>query len=263
MIKKITFYLVVIYVLVLLGFYFFQDSIIFRPRKTTTNHLYSFDFHFEELNLQMEDHAIINAVHFKVDNPKGVILYFHGNKGNLERWGKVVAPLTKHGYNVFVMDYRGYGKSTGKKTESLMYSDAQECYDYLKKEYKEKAIVIYGRSLGGVFASYVASKNLPRQLILEATFSSIKDVVESKFPILPYDMLLKFKFVTIELIEKVTVPTLIFHGNRDRLVPFTLGKKVAAHSNKSSTTFIEINKGTHHNLEQFKEYKKALELFLD
>ena len=263
MIKKVIIFIIAVYVLILLGFYFFQDSIIFRPKKTTVNHLYSFDFPFAEVNLQMKDHANINAVHFKIKNPKGVILYFHGNKGNLERWGKIAAPLTKHGYDVFVMDYRSYGKSTGKKTESLMYSDAQECYNYLKKEYKEKAIVVYGRSLGGTFASYVASQNNPKQLILEATFSSIKDILENKAPILPYNTLLKYKFKTFELIERVTTPTLIFHGKKDRLVSFKLAKKVVAHSNKGSTTFVEIEKGTHHNLEQFKEYKQALELFLN
>ena len=258
MVKKIIIILIGFYILILLGFYFFQEKIIFRPKKISKNELYSFDKKFEEVNLNTEDSATINAIHFKVENPKGVILYFHGNKGNLNRWGKVVLPFTNHGYDVFVMDYRGYGKSTGKKTEPAMYKDAQLCYDYLQKSYKENTIIVYGRSLGGTFATYVASQNNPKQLILEATFYSMTQVIHNKFPILPYNKLLNFKFETDQFISKVKSPTLIFHGSKDRLVSVDLSKKLYEKSNKENTTFIEINEATHHNIGEFEAYKIAL-----
>lgn len=258
MIKKIFLILIVLYVLILLGFYFFQNSIVFRQKKTALKYTYTFNQKFEEIYLKTKDNAVLNVVHFKVENSKGVILYFHGNKDNLKRWGEIAGKLTTYGYDVFVVDYRGYGKSTGKKTETLMYDDAQLCYDYVKQYYNEESIVVYGRSLGGTFATYVASLNQPKQLILEATFSSMQDVVAHKLPILPYDQLLKFKFKSFEFIEKVTVPTLIFHGTKDKLVPLNLAKKLFKYANKNLTEFVKINEATHHNISQSEEYKQIL-----
>ena len=263
MIRKGVFIILGVYIFLLIGIYFFQEKIIFRSKILPKNHVYTFDKKFEEINLSTTDNTVINALHFKVDNPKGVILYFHGNKGSLERWGKKIAPLLNYGYDLFVIDYRGYGKSTGKRVEEKMYSDAQLSYDYLLKIYKESQIVVYGRSLGGTFATYVASKNNPKHLLLEASFSSISDVAKSKFPIFPFETLFRFKFKSHEIIEDVKVPTTIFHGNKDALVSLKIAKKLYNHSNKLTTEFIEIDKGTHHNLGEFKEYKQKLEIILN
>ncbi|MDC9723856.1 MAG: alpha/beta hydrolase [Urechidicola sp.] len=254
MVKKILLILIIFYVFILIGFYFFQNSIVFRPKKTAKNHTYSFQQDFKEINLKAKDKATLNALHFKVDKPQGVILYFHGNKDNLERWGAIAAKLTKYNYDVFVVDYRGYGKSTGTRTEELMYADAQLCYNHLKQSYKENSIVVYGRSLGGTFATFVASQNNPKQLILEATFSSLEDVVFRKLPILPYSKILKFKFKTFETIGKVKCPITIFHGNQDELVSINLAKKVYAQANKEMAEFVTIENGTHHNLTSFEKY---------
>lgn len=262
MVKKVILILVILYVLILFGFYFFQNSIVFRPKKTAQNYTYSFEYDFKEINLKAKGKTTLNALHFKVDNPKGVILYFHGNKDNLERWGAIAAELTKYNYDVFVMDYRGYGKSTGTRTESLMYADAQLCYEYLKNTYGENEIVVYGRSLGGTFATFVASQNNPKQLILEATFSSLQDVVFHKLPILPYSKILKFKFKTFELIEKVNCPITIFHGNEDELVSIRLAKKVVAHSNKEMAEFVEIDQASHHNISSFEKYHTVINTIL-
>ena len=263
MFKKTIIILTILYISILIGFYFFQENIIFRPEKSSENFIYTFDKNFEEIDIEVTDKASINAIHFRVEKPKGVVLYFHGNKGNLNRWGNIVLPFTNYNYDVFVMDYRGYGKSTGKRTEDLMYSDAQSCYDYISKLYDEKNIVVYGRSLGGTFATFVASQNNPKQLILEATFYSMTEVIKNKLPILPYSELLKFKFETDKFIGHVKVPTVIFHGNKDRLVSIDLGIKLFEKSNKKNTEFIEIDGATHHNIGEFPLYKKTLENILN
>lgn len=262
MIKKSIFIILGIYILLLIGIYFFQEKIIFRSKNLPKNHSYTFNKKFEEVNLTTEDNSVINALHFKVDNPKGVILYFHGNKGSLERWKEKITPLLDYGYDLFMIDYRGYGKSTGKRTEEIMYSDAQLSYDYLLKMYKETEIVVYGRSLGGTFATYVASKNTPKYLFLEASFSSIVDVAKSKAPIFPFDKLFRFDFESYKIIENVKVSTTIFHGNEDVLVSLNVAKKLYSHSNKTITEFIEIDKGTHHDLGDFKIYKEKLKNIL-
>lgn len=262
MFKKGIIILIALYIFILLGFYFFQENIIFQPKKISEDYGYEFDKDFEELNLEISNDAFLNAVHFKVHKPKGIILYFHGNKGNLKRWGNIVKPLTDYNYDVFIMDYRGYGKSKGLRTEKKMYSDAQACYDYVSKLYKEPNIVVYGRSLGGTFATFVASQNNPKQLILEATFYSMTEVIHNKLPILPYDELLKFKFETDKFIADVKAPTIIFHGNEDQLVSIDLGKKLYEKSNKENTEFTEIDGATHHNIGEFEEYRNSLQKIL-
>ncbi len=252
----------ILYLITLISFYFLQEMIIFQPETISKNYTYSFVENFEEINLKSKDGVSINGILFKVKNPKGAILYFHGNKGSLKRWGNLSLPLTHYGYDVFVMDYRGYGKSTGVRTENSMYNDAQICYEHLLKSYHENSIVVYGRSLGGTFAAFVGSKNSPKLLILEATFNGMNDVMYNKLPILPYDYLLKFKFETFQLISNVNVPTIIFHGNKDRLVPIDLSKRLYENSNKKYTKFIEVDGATHHNIGEFEKYKNTLNVSL-
>jgi len=262
MFKKAIVLLIGLYVLILLGFYFFQQNIIFQPKKTSGNYEYTFDKDFKEINLEISPDTFLNAVHFKVNKPKGLILYFHGNKGNLIRWGNIVKPFTDYNYDVFVMDYRGYGKSKGSRTEENMYSDAQACYDYVSKLYDEQNIVVYGRSLGGTFATFVAAQNTPKLLILEATFYSMTEVIHDKLPILPYSKILKFKFETDKLIADVKASTIIFHGTEDRLVPIELGKKLFEKSNKENTEFVQIDGATHHNISTFQMYNNTLQNLL-
>ncbi len=262
MIRKIILIVLGVYILCLIGIYFFQENIIFRAKDLSKTHNYSFESKFEEVNVNTSDNVQLNSLHFKVDKPKGVILYFHGNKGNLERWGHKIQPLLKYGYDLFMIDYRGYGKNNGKRTEENMYSDAQLVYDYLLSKYDEKQIIVYGRSLGGTFATYVASKNNPKELILEATFSSIVDVSKNILPIFPFSKLYKFHFESFKIIPEVKIPTTIFHGNKDSLVPFSLAQKLYASSNKENTEFITIDEGTHHNLSEFDVYQNKLQKIL-
>ena len=263
MIKKGFFVIFGIYILILIGIYFFQEKIIFRAKDLPKDHIYSFENKVEEITIKTDDNIALNALHFKVENSKGVILYFHGNKGNLERWGKKVQPLLNYGYDLLIMDYRGYGKNLGKRSEVIMYSDAELAYEYLLKSYDQEKIVVYGRSLGGTFATYVASRNHPKQLILEATFNNIIDVSQSLAPIFPFKKLFKFEFNSGQFIQNVKVPTTIFHGTDDSLVPIKLAEKLYNNSNKNLTEFLKINSGTHHNLNEFNEYNRKLKKLLE
>ena len=136
--------------------YFFQEKLLFLPTKLEQDYKFQFNYPFEELFLKTDEEAVINAIHFKVKKPKGVILYFHGNAGDLSRWGNITEYFVDKDYDVLVMDYRTYGKSTGKLSEDAFYKDAQFCYDYLLKQYSEEDISLYGRSLGTGIASYLA-----------------------------------------------------------------------------------------------------------
>lgn len=239
-----------------------QEKLLFLPSVLEQDYQFQFNYNFEELHFKTEDGATLNAIHFKIENPKGVILYFHGNAGDLSRWGTIAEFFVEKKYNVLIMDYRTYGKSTGKLSEDVLYSDAQLFYNYLKKDYPENKITLYGRSLGTGIATYVASKNKPKQLILETPYYSMVDVGRSRFPFLPVKMLLKYEFPTHEFIKDVTCPITMIHGTDDKVVPYTSAEKLFTTTQKENVTLITIDGGYHNNLINFKGYHELIEKLL-
>lgn len=260
--KKLVLALLSLYVMISTALYFLQEKIIFFPSVLEQDYQYQFNYNFEELYLNTDDGATLNAIHFKIKNPKGVILYFHGNAGDLSRWGTVAEFFVEKQYDVLVMDYRTYGKSTGKLSEAAFYSDGQLFYNYLRKLYNENDIILYGRSLGTGIATYLASKNNPKQLVLETPYYSIIEVGKSRFPILPVQKLLKYKFPTYEFIKSVSCPITIFHGTNDGVVPYSSAVKLAEASPKSQTTFITIERGNHNDLKTSNLYYSQIEKLL-
>jgi pimeloyl-ACP methyl ester carboxylesterase len=242
--------------------YFLQEKLLFLPTVLEQDYVYTFNHPFEELFLKTEDEAIINAIHFKVENPKGAILYFHGNAGDLQRWGIITEYFVDKNYDVLVMDYRTYGKSKGVLSEDAFYKDAQLCYDYLKANCSEDQITVYGRSLGTGIATNLVSKNNPKQLILETPYYSILDVAKQRFPIFPVEQLMKYTFPSYHFVEKVTCPITIIHGTDDAVVPISSAKKLANILPKNKIEFVVIEKGTHNNLVEFKDYHKIINKLL-
>ncbi len=243
--------------------YFLQEKLLFLPTTLPQDYTYQFEYPFEEVFLNTSEAAVINAIHFKAEHPKGVILYFHGNAGDLSRWGTIAEFFVANHYDVFIMDYRTYGKSTGALSEQAFYNDAQYCYDYLLKQYSESDITLYGRSLGTGIATYLASKHQPKQLILETPYYSILDVAKQRFPIFPIKPLLKYKFPSNEFIKNVECSITIFHGTDDSVVPYSSAKKLYAAVPEHDIEFITIKNGEHNNLIDFNDYKITIELILN
>ena len=212
--------------------------------------------------LKTEDGAVINAIHFKTENPKGVILYFHGNAGNLSRWGEITEFFVEKNYDVFVMDYRTYGKSTGKLSEQALYKDAQMCYDYILERYKKTEIIIYGRSLGTGMATYLASNNNPKKLILETPFYSLADVAKGRFSLFPTKKLLKYDFPSYKYVQDVICPISIFHGTDDGVIPYASGIKLFNSMEQKDKVFFTIENGEHNNLVEFEAYHSQLQKIL-
>ncbi len=262
--KKGIYTLIILYVMIAASLYFFQEKLIFRPTTLPQDFTFSFSNPFEELFLKTDDGAVINAIHFKTENPKGVILYFHGNAGNLSRWGKITEFFVEKDYDVFVMDYRTYGKSTGKLSEQALYKDAQMCYDYILKHYLESEIVIYGRSLGTGMATYLASNNNnnPKQLILETPFYSLADVAKGRFSLFPTRKLLKYDFPSYKYVQDVICPISIFHGTDDGVIPYASGIKLFNSMEQKDKVFFTIENGEHNNLVEFEAYHSQLQKIL-
>ncbi|WP_299666322.1 alpha/beta fold hydrolase [uncultured Polaribacter sp.] len=259
----ILFFFIALLTIIFTLIYSFQEKLIFQNgKKLEKNYQYQFSNKFEEIFLTTKDEKKINALHFKTENPKGVLLFCHGNNGNLTKWGKRISYLLKYNYDVFVFDYRNYGKSSGNFNEEKMFTDALLVYKHIKRTVKEDKIVVYGFSLGGTFATRIAAQNKPKELILEAPFYSFKKAVQY-YSILAPTFLLKYQFKTNRDIVKVTAPITVFHGNKDKITSFKDAKKLLALNRSRQNCFIEIENGTHHNSREHNLYKQKLKEILE
>jgi len=233
--------------------YLLQEKFIFKAEKLHPDFQYKYDLPFRELFFDVEPGVRINGLHFYRDNPKGLVLYFHGNTRSIKGWAKYSADFYRYGYDVVLVDYRGFGKSTGKRSETEMLNDMQFVYTKLKEQYGEQHIIVYGRSLGSGFATKVASDNHPRFLILDAPFYNFTNVVERFLPFLPVQLVLRYHLRADLWIRKVTCPIYILHGTRDWLIPIKNSIRLQL-LNPDKTTLIRIEGGKHNNLPSFPEY---------
>ena len=227
------------------------------PTQLEVDYVFNFDNDFEEITLKAEDNAKLNGLHFKVENPKGVILYFHGNAGDLSRWGIIVQELVERQYDVIVMDYRTYGKSTGKLNEKALFSDARLWYDYTKTKFDANQITVYGRSLGSAIGTQLASQVEIKQLILETPFYNLADAANYRFWYLPTKQLLRYEFKTDYYIQDVACPKYFILATEDDVVSYKSGKRLYDCSPETKT-LIEIKNATHNNVANFKIYQEFL-----
>ena len=245
-------------------FYFRQENMIFYPEALPPDFHYSFPARFEEITLSV-DGAAINALHFKTDNPKGAIIYFHGNAGNLRGWGEVALDFTRLSYDVLIPDYRGYGKSTGKiQSEEMLHRDAAVAYNYLKDRYIENQIIIYGRSIGTGIAAYLAKETRPRMLILESPMFNMQDLAKYHYTFMPamlVSLILKYPMRTDLWIADLPCPVYLFHGTADDIVPYSSSERLIKLI-KTDGRLITIPGGGHNNLSDFPLYHEELERIL-
>lgn len=200
--------------------YFVQEYFIFKPEKLAADFQFKYDIPFHELNFDISPGVRINGLHFYRPEPLGLILYLHGNSRSIKGWSRYAKDFYRYNYDVVLVDYRGFGKSTGKRSEKDMLHDMQFIYDYLAAQYPEHHIIVYGRSIGSGFAARLASDNKPRYLILDAPYYSFLKVVERFLPVLPVRYVLRYHLRTDRWIRHVNCHTYILHGTRDMIIPF-------------------------------------------
>jgi pimeloyl-ACP methyl ester carboxylesterase len=233
--------------------YFVQEKLIFKPEKLKKDFAYKYDVPFEELNFYPEPNVVINGLHFYKEKPLGLVLYFHGNSRSIKGWAKYAKDFYRYNYDVVLVDYRGFGKSTGKRTEQNLHDDMHNVYNKLKEKYGENHLIVYGRSMGSGFATNLAAQNNPRYLILDAPYYNFKKVVERFLPFLPVRFVLRYHLRTDNWIQQVKCPTYILHGTKDWLIPINHSEQLRA-KNPKQITLITIEGGGHNNLPNFPEY---------
>jgi len=233
--------------------YFLQEFFIFKPEKLKQDFEFRYDIPFREYFFDVAPGVRINGLHFYRKDPHGLILYFHGNSRSIKGWAKYARDFYRFDYDVVLVDYRGFGKSTGKRNEKDMLNDMQVVYDKLREDYPEDHLIVYGRSLGSGFASKLASDNQPRYLILDAPYYNFRKAVERFLPILPIRIVLRYHLRTDIWIQKVSCPVYIIHGTRDWLIPIRHSVALQR-KNPDKITLIRIEGGGHNNLPFFDEY---------
>jgi pimeloyl-ACP methyl ester carboxylesterase len=255
--------LIIFYIAGGVGLYFLQDYILFRPVSLTKTHRYDFPEKHKDINIPVNENSNLNIVQFLSTGTitKGVVLYFHGNKKNIGWYAKYPPFFTRHGYEVWLIDYPGYGKSTGKLTEENLYRWADILYRYALSKFKADSIIIYGKSMGTGIAAQLASKQNCKRLILETPYYNFPSVVRHYLPFYPVDRMIHYHFPTYLFLQQVKAPVTIFQGTNDMLVTFGNAKRLVPLL-KPGDEFVSIKGGSHNDLYKYKETITKLDSLL-
>lgn len=255
--------IIIIYCGIGIALYYLQEKFLFHPLKLEASHQFSFSQKFTEINIPFNKEDTCNLVKFfpKDSARRGVVLYFHGNRENVERYATYADIFTRQGYEVWMEDYPGFGKSTGKITENKLYDQALSIRKMAQHAYADDSIVVYGKSLGTAIAAYTASTFKPKALVLETPYYSIPDLFGSYAFIYPAAKMSKYKLPTYKFLEDVPSPVTILHGTNDAVVFYNCAEKLKKKL-KPSDRFITIPEGTHHNLAGFALYQSVIDSIL-
>ncbi len=225
---------VIISIVILGGIGFFllypwiENYFVFFPDRAHEFSPGTMHLDYEEVIFKTEDRKTLHGWFFPNQAATPVLIFFHGNAGNISHRLDNVVHLLKQGLGVFIFDYRGYGKSTGRPSEKGIYKDGLAAYDYLhrKRNVPPGQILLFGRSLGAAVAAEVALKRRVRGLIMESAFTTTKDMAKTMPLFALLSPLLPANYNNMEKIGRISVPKLIIHGEEDDIVPIAMGRKL-------------------------------------
>jgi alpha-beta hydrolase superfamily lysophospholipase len=259
--QKYTWIKIVLIVYAIIGsaLYLLQDKLILHPIIVDRDSTYIFNQPYKEQFIAIDETTEVNLIQFTPTDSiaKGVVLYFHGNRTNISRYAPFAKKFTSNGYEVWMIDYPGFGKSTGKFTEAIVYEAALQLYKLARTRYSPQQIIIYGKSLGTGIASQLASIRDCKDLILETPYYGLADLVKTFLFIYPVEQMIHYHFPSFAYLPKVTAPITIFHGTDDGVIPISNAKKLKKLL-KTTDHFIEIDKGSHNDLNDFKIMQDSL-----
>ena len=248
--------------------YLQQPGMIFYPSRELEAQPTDWGMPYEDVFLKTADAVDVHGWYIPAQGATRALLFLHGNAGNISHRHDSIAIFRRLGLNVFIFDYRGYGRSQGVPDETGLYRDADAAWRYLTETRGVAAqdIVIFGRSLGGAVAAQLAAQvgtGTPAgALILESTFSSARDFAREAFPLLSHLLMLRYDFNTARRLPAVSCPVLVLHSPDDEVMPYVLGEQVfrSAHEPKR---FVRL-RGDHNSgfLLSQPEYEQALDEFL-
>ena len=206
----------------------FQEKLVFFPRKGVGDTPGSIGLPYEDVYLVTSDNIKIHGWYIPHPDAKATLLFFHGNAGNISHRIASISIFFDIGLSVFIIDYRGYGKSDGRPSEHGTYRDAMAAWDYLvdERHLRPHEIIVFGRSLGGAVAAWLAAKVTPAAVILESTFTSIKELGKYYYPFLPVSWISRIHYPVDKHISSFNCPVLIIHSHEDDVVPLRFGQRL-------------------------------------
>jgi uncharacterized protein len=251
-----------LYVLLCGILYFKQEKLLFAPTHLPLSYQFHFSGHFEEHLIKAADGTRLHGLLFKVPKPKGLVFYLHGNGGALNSWGDAAAIYTALGYDVFALDYRGYGKSGGTiNNQAQLLADVDTAYQQLRPEYPESRTVIIGYSLGTGPATWLAARHHPKLLVLQAPYYSMRDMAARLYPYIPR-FVLRYPMPTNELIGRVSAPIVLFHGDHDEVIDYNSALRLKALL-KPTDELIVLPGARHNGITDNPDYRREIARLLE
>jgi fermentation-respiration switch protein FrsA (DUF1100 family) len=244
---SIVIFLLAAYVL-MAGFLFFQqDRLLFLPHvpgRSLTQEPLDAGLHYESVQIETLDGVHIHGWFVPARGSERVILFFHGNAGNISQRLDSLALFNRLGLSTLIVDYRGYGRSEGQPSEKGTYYDADAAWRHLVEDrgIEPSHIVVFGRSLGAAVAAWLAARTDPGALIVESGFSSIPDLAADLYPVFPVRLLSRFRYAAAKQLAQVRAPVLVVHSRDDELIPFAHGRVLYRAANPPKS-FLELQGG--------------------
>ncbi|MCB2406536.1 alpha/beta hydrolase [Hymenobacter lucidus] len=252
-----------LYVAVLVVLYFKQERLLFIPTKLPADYRFSFVHPAEERWITTPDGTRLHGLLFPADSsaPRGIIFYLHGNAGALDSWGDAATLYTRLGYSVFMLDYRGYGKSGGSiSSQEQFLSDVQVAYRQLLTQFTEEQIIILGYSLGTGAAAWLAAQQHPRLLLLQAPYFSMRATARQHYPWVP-GFIVRYPLGTDAVLPRVKCPVVIFHGEHDEVIDYQTTLRLKALL-KPQDQFITLAGAGHNGMTSNPDYQRAVQEIL-
>ncbi|MBL8471774.1 MAG: alpha/beta hydrolase [Rhodocyclaceae bacterium] len=216
-----------IYVCVLAWLYFRQEYLLFPGKPLPPDYRFDVPADVQEVRLPVAG-ATLSALHLRLPQPAGVVFFLHGNDENLATWFVNTDYYRKLNYDLFMIDYRGYGKSTGRiASQAQLLADVRAAWDYAAPLYAGKRRVIYGRSLGTGPAAILAAAVHPDLTVLVSPYCSVTQVARSEYPFVP-GFLVRYPLSTCDAAGQMSTPLLLIHGERDTLIPPVHSEQIRA-----------------------------------
>jgi fermentation-respiration switch protein FrsA (DUF1100 family) len=264
--------LALIYAALGVALYLFQGSMVFLanlPGRALDATPADIGLQYEDVGIDTADGERLHGWYVPATNARGTLLFFHGNAGNISHRLESILIFNRLALDVLIVDYRGYGQSTGRPGEQGTYRDAQAAWDYLVRERSVSPgnIVIFGRSLGGAVGAWLASElpavEQPAAVIIESAFTSGADMARRLYPVYPARLLTRLRYPVVDYVQRISCPVLVVHSRNDEIIPFAMGRAIYEAA-PQPRDFIEL-RGDHNAgfWISREEYAAGLDVFLE
>ncbi len=235
-----------------------QEQIIFKPEKLDSSYSFQTLYPHKVFDIPVNATSRLSILYVYTDSSKGQVLYFPGNSGNISTHLGALPFFLKRGYNVFIMDYPGFGKSTGTPTENALYEDADIVYQLALRYAGPDKTLIYGTGLGGGVAAHLAARRKCKALVLQSTFYSMTALAHHYLPVYPVKKYLKYSFPVYHAVQRTLAPIVLFHGKKDRKIPFSQAEKLAGLLSPKDR-FIPLPNASHDNVMRQPRFKRVMD----